>query len=181
MLALGLDGIKRIVVRYGFQGKALLTDICIEAPAPRKGLVGWLDQPGFRKDRLPPLPRNTAEFAVGSFDPAVTCQKLVNALKVLEPAVDGQIDKDRRIEHPPTAHNPDPRTSAPILAWGATPGRRHPLFTTPGSRRSFTFWPALALTSRLAARSTPGRNPYVAGSTHRGSSCRGSLTHRPTG
>lgn len=72
MLALGLDGIKRIVVRYEFQGKALLTDLCIEAPAPRKGLVGWLDQPGFRKDRLPPLPRNTAEFAIGSFDPAVT-------------------------------------------------------------------------------------------------------------
>ena len=38
-----------------------------------------------------------------------------------------------------------------------------------------------ALTSRQTARSTPGRNPCVAGSTHRGSSCRGSLTHRPTG
>ena len=56
---LGLDGIKRVVGRWGFQDKALLTDVRVEAPAPRKGLVAWLDQPAFRKDLLPPLPRGT--------------------------------------------------------------------------------------------------------------------------
>ena len=67
---LGLDGVKRIVGRWGFQGKALLTDVRIEAPVPRKGLVAWLDQPAFDKDHLPPIPLATHAFIVDSFDPA---------------------------------------------------------------------------------------------------------------
>jgi hypothetical protein len=67
--ALGLDGVTRVIGRWGFQGQALLTDIRVEAPAPRRGLAGMLDQAGFRKDRLPPIPRGAGAFLVGSFDP----------------------------------------------------------------------------------------------------------------
>jgi hypothetical protein len=67
--ALGLDGIKRIVGRWGFHGKALWTDLRIEAPAPRKGLLALLDGPTFRKDRLPAIPRRAGAFAVGALDP----------------------------------------------------------------------------------------------------------------
>jgi hypothetical protein len=93
---LGLDGIKRIVGRWGFQGKALFTDVRVEAPAPRKGLVAWLDQPHFRKDGLPPIPRGTSAFAVDSFDPAASYQKILGALKALEPEVDGEIGQFER-------------------------------------------------------------------------------------
>jgi len=92
----GLDGIKRIAGRWGFQGKALLTDVRVEAPAPRKGLVAWLDQPAFRKDRLPPIPRNTSAFAIDSLDPAASFQKVVGALTALVPELDGEIVKFER-------------------------------------------------------------------------------------
>jgi hypothetical protein len=64
--ALGLDGISRIVGRYGFQGRAFVTDLRIEAPAPRKGLLSLVDQPHFRTDQLPPVPPGASTFAVSS-------------------------------------------------------------------------------------------------------------------
>ena len=81
--ALGLDGIKRIVVRWGFQDKALLTILRIEAPAPRSGLLACLDQPAFRKNGLPPIPRGTASFIVGSFDSAGSYAKYLGLLNAL--------------------------------------------------------------------------------------------------
>jgi hypothetical protein len=67
--ALGLDGIKRVVGRWGFHGKALWTDVRVEAPAPRKGLLALLDGPTFRKDALPAIPKGAGAFAVGALDP----------------------------------------------------------------------------------------------------------------
>ena len=90
---LGLDGVKRIAGRWGFQGKALFTDVRIEAPAPRKGLVAILDQPTFSKDRLPPFPRDAATFAVESFDLGQAYQMLVTGLKAVEPEVGEQINQ----------------------------------------------------------------------------------------
>jgi hypothetical protein len=93
---LGLDGVKRIVGRWGFQGKALLTDVRIEAPVPRKGLVAWLDQPAFDKDHLPPIPRATHAFIVDSFDPAVAYGRFTDLTKKLEPEMGGLIDQVER-------------------------------------------------------------------------------------
>jgi hypothetical protein len=73
----GLDGITRIVGRWGFQGKALLADVRVEAPAPRKGLLRLIDQPRFHTDRLPAIPRDSRAFAVGSFDAAKTFETFV--------------------------------------------------------------------------------------------------------
>ncbi len=89
---LGLDGLKRIVGRWGFQGKALFTDVRLEAPAPRKGLVALLDdQPSFRKDQLPPVPRNTRAFLVDSLDVAATYRRLVGVLQALDPEAEKPI------------------------------------------------------------------------------------------
>jgi hypothetical protein len=89
---LGLDQVKRLVGRWGFQGKALLCDVRIEIPAPRKGLAALLDQPSFRKDRLPPIPRGAGSFALGSFDAARTFDRTVAWLKTLDPAAAAEVD-----------------------------------------------------------------------------------------
>ena len=88
---LGLSGINRIAGRWGFQGRALFTVLRIDAPAPRKGLVSLIDQPQFAKDQLPPVPRDSATFAVASLDPARAYETLVNGLKTLEPALAEQV------------------------------------------------------------------------------------------
>jgi hypothetical protein len=82
---LGLSGVNRITGRWGFQGKALFTDVRIDAPAPRSGLARMIDQPLFAKDQLPPLPRDSATFAVASLDPARAYETLVSELKTREP------------------------------------------------------------------------------------------------
>ncbi len=66
---MGLNGITRVVGRWGFQGKALLTDVRVEAPAPRSGLLALLDQTVFSKSKLPPIPHDSGAFLVGSCDP----------------------------------------------------------------------------------------------------------------
>jgi len=81
--ALGLDHVGRVVGRWGFQGKALLTVVRVEAPSPRTGLLGLLDQPGFRKDRLPPIPRDAGAVIVGSFDLDKSLDNVLPALKTL--------------------------------------------------------------------------------------------------
>jgi hypothetical protein len=82
---LGLDGVKRIVGRWGFQDRALLTDVRIEAPAPRKGLTAWFEQPAFRVDRLPHLPAGLKSFVVDSFDLDGVYQKSRSLIKAIDP------------------------------------------------------------------------------------------------
>ncbi len=65
---LGLEGIKRIVGRWGFQGKALLSVARVEAPVPRKLAAAWFDQPAFRTDRLPCIPADASDLVMASFD-----------------------------------------------------------------------------------------------------------------
>jgi hypothetical protein len=86
---LGLYGIKRLVGRWGFQGKALTTDVRIEAPGPRKSLLSvWFDQPAFSTNRLPPLPRTAREFTVAAFEPETSYQLIRDAFKAIDPEVE---------------------------------------------------------------------------------------------
>ncbi len=71
-VAAGLDGLKRVELRWGFQDDALLTVLDVVAPAPRRGLLTLLDQPTFDKGSLPPLPAGLTGFTVGSIDLAKT-------------------------------------------------------------------------------------------------------------
>ena len=66
---IGLAGLGRVVGRWGFEGKALVSDLRVEASRPRQGVLVALDRPTLRKDQLPPIPKRAASFAVGTFEP----------------------------------------------------------------------------------------------------------------
>jgi len=93
--ARGIEDIKGIAGRWGFQGKALLTHLRIEAPVPRKVLSVCLDQPALNKAHLPPIPSGVKTFVVASFDPAKNYQTLSNVLNSIGSR---GTDEIRRIE-----------------------------------------------------------------------------------
>ncbi len=64
----GLDGLKRVDFRWGFQGEALMTVSRFLAPAPRSGVLAMFDQPTFDPKSLPPLPSGVGSFTVASVD-----------------------------------------------------------------------------------------------------------------
>jgi hypothetical protein len=97
--ALGLNETKGIIVRFGFQGEAFLTDWRIEAPSPRKGINAWFDQPSFRKNQLPPLPRGISTFAIGSLDLDKTYQSLLELSSSLDPSVSEDVRHVAKIVH----------------------------------------------------------------------------------
>ncbi len=66
--SLGLDRIKRLDYRWGFQGEALMTITRLVAPSPRTGMLALLDQPTFGVKDLPPLPGGLPGFSVLSID-----------------------------------------------------------------------------------------------------------------
>ncbi len=91
---LGLKGIGRVVGRWGFEGKALVSDLRVDAPRPRKGATALLDGPALRKDQLPPIPKAARSFAVGTFEPARLADRVQAALDAFVPdsaEVQGQV------------------------------------------------------------------------------------------
>jgi hypothetical protein len=64
----GLDGIKRVDVRWGYRGEALESVARVVAPAPRKGVLALFDQPTFDAKSLPPLPSGVGSFTSTSID-----------------------------------------------------------------------------------------------------------------
>jgi Protein of unknown function (DUF1559) len=64
----GLDGIKRIDVRWGYRGEALESVTRVVAPSPRKGVLALFDQPTFDSKTLPPLPSGVGSFVGTSID-----------------------------------------------------------------------------------------------------------------
>ncbi len=79
---LGLGGLKRFELRFGFQEDAMVTDLRMVAPEPRRGLLTLLDQTPFGIDSLPPVPAATTSFAVLSIDPARLYDQVDNLLNV---------------------------------------------------------------------------------------------------
>jgi len=82
--ALGVDGIRRLDFRWGFQGEALVTVTRLLAPAPRRGILALFDQPTFGAGEIPPLPRGVEGFAVASIDPV----KLLDGIAAVAEASD---------------------------------------------------------------------------------------------
>jgi hypothetical protein len=92
-LITGLEDIKWVIGRWGFRDKALLTDVRIEMSAPRSGLLAaLLDQPGFRTDDLPPVPKVAREVIAGSFQPAASYDRVIRLSKSLDPKYAVEID-----------------------------------------------------------------------------------------
>jgi hypothetical protein len=69
---MGLDGVKRVEFRIGFNGDALMSMVRLAAPAPRKGVLALFDQPGFDMTSLPPIPAKQSGFTALSVDLAQT-------------------------------------------------------------------------------------------------------------
>jgi prepilin-type processing-associated H-X9-DG protein len=63
-----LDGLQRIEMRFGFDGKATVTTLRAVAPAPRRGLLALFEQPQFGAAALPPLPAGLSGFSILSID-----------------------------------------------------------------------------------------------------------------
>jgi prepilin-type processing-associated H-X9-DG protein len=82
---MGLDGLKRVEIQWGFQDDAMLAVVGLVAPQPRRGLLAMLDQPTFTVQALPPLPAGLTAFAVLSLDPVKTYDRIVELSKQTDP------------------------------------------------------------------------------------------------
>ncbi|MFO0889376.1 MAG: hypothetical protein U0790_09585 [Isosphaeraceae bacterium] len=83
---LGFDGLKRVEIQWGFQSEALMTSVRLQAPSPRRGVLGLLDQPTFKLNALPPIPAGQTSFAVLSIDAAPAYDRFVALRKSASPA-----------------------------------------------------------------------------------------------
>ena len=83
----GLDGLKSIDLRWGFQDGALVTRLRVAAPVPRRGVLALLDQPAFGVETLPPLPANLTSLFVLSVDLAKTYDQIETLMKLVDPPV----------------------------------------------------------------------------------------------
>ncbi len=63
-----LKGVKRVDLRFGMRGEALMHELRLLAPSPRTGTLAMLDQPTFDLKNLPPLPDGVNEFSAYSID-----------------------------------------------------------------------------------------------------------------
>jgi len=88
---LGLDGLKRIELAWGFQDEALMSVVRVVAPAPRRGVLALLDQPTFGIRSLPPLPATQTGFTLLSIDLAKTYDQVVAMSKESNPQLAEQI------------------------------------------------------------------------------------------
>jgi Protein of unknown function (DUF1559) len=81
----GLDGIKRVDLKWGYQGEALVSISRIIAPSPRKGVLAMFDQPTFDGKSLPPLPDGVGTFTAFSIDLVKVFDQLAALAKVADP------------------------------------------------------------------------------------------------
>ena len=73
--SLGIDGLERVDIRWGFDAKALVTIARVKAPAPRRGLLAMLDGSTIKKDDLPPIPAGVTGFTAMALDPGAIYDK----------------------------------------------------------------------------------------------------------
>ncbi len=90
--ALGLQALKGMDFRWGFQDKDLVSITRIAAPKPRQGVLALFDQPTFDKSSLPPIPESVSEFSVFSFDAKQTFDQITAIAKMMNPQAGAQID-----------------------------------------------------------------------------------------
>jgi prepilin-type processing-associated H-X9-DG protein len=78
--ALGFDGVNRIDLRWGLQDDAMVTCFRVIAPAPRRGVVAFLDNPTFTAQTLPPIQAGATSFVAASIDVDATFAKYAEIL-----------------------------------------------------------------------------------------------------
>ncbi|HWE38744.1 MAG TPA: DUF1559 domain-containing protein [Isosphaeraceae bacterium] len=93
---LGLDGVKRVDLRWGFQDDALMTVVRAVAPSPRRGVLALFDQPSLDLRSLPPIPADAHGFTALSVDLAKTYDRVVALFKASDPAAAKSIESAER-------------------------------------------------------------------------------------
>lgn len=92
----GLDTLRTIAGRTGYKDRALWSEVQIDAPGTRRGLLSLVDQPPMSFSDLPSLPVGAAGFSATSFDWTQAYDTLLDVAKnveaLLPPSEQGQID-----------------------------------------------------------------------------------------
>jgi prepilin-type processing-associated H-X9-DG protein len=78
---LGLSGVKRLELRWGFDQDALVGVLRAVAPAPRAGALALLDQPAFGIGTLPAIPEKVSGLTVMSIDLAKSYDMIDSLIK----------------------------------------------------------------------------------------------------
>ena len=93
----GLDGIKRVDLKWGYQGEALVSVSRILAPSPRKGVLALFDQPTFDAKSLPPLPDGVGTFTAFSIDLVKVFDQLSALARAADPKGPDLFAQDRLV------------------------------------------------------------------------------------
>ncbi len=126
---LGLEGLKRLDLRWGFQDDAMVTSLRAIAPAPREGLLAMIDGPTFSATTLPPVPAGVKGFTLMSFDLASMYGKAKALMAEVNPDAAGGLEQIEqgvlanlglRIREDVLAHI-GPKMSFSMKAAGAVP------------------------------------------------------------
>ena len=88
---LGLAGIKGIRYRWGFEGEALKSEIGVEAPRPRPGLLALFDQPPIGPNQVPPVPSGTTSYTLLSLDPVALYDQVLTLVKASNPGREAEL------------------------------------------------------------------------------------------
>jgi len=94
--ALGLDGLKRVDFRWGFQDDALFSVFRLIAPAPRRGLLALADGATFDMASLPPIPAGLDGWAAASLSLGAVYDRLYAMAAESDPASAEQLAASRR-------------------------------------------------------------------------------------
>jgi len=68
MIDLGIDNLNHIASISGYRGRSLWSEVIVDAPGDRRGLLSLMDQKPFTFDDLPPMSPGHSGFMVSSFD-----------------------------------------------------------------------------------------------------------------
>jgi len=75
---IGLDSLNSLLVQSGYKGRALWSTVDIDAPGPRKGLMGLVDPDAtMTLNHLPPLPVNNVGFFAQSISLGDSYDKII--------------------------------------------------------------------------------------------------------
>lgn len=85
----GLQDLKGLDVRWGFQDRETVSIVRVGAPKPREGMLAILDQPTFDKGGLPPIPEGVGAFTVVSANFQKTYDQLIALAATIKPDAAG--------------------------------------------------------------------------------------------
>jgi hypothetical protein len=77
---LGLDAVSALEFRWGAENRALRTEVHLQVPPPRQGLLALFEQPTFSISSIPPIPDQVDSLSILSLDLAKTLERLTELI-----------------------------------------------------------------------------------------------------